>query len=69
MVSVKYDLLLLDRDTKFTLWQVKMRTLLVQADYDDALYSFGKNRIQDWTNDEKRKDHKAFVTNSISFAQ
>ena len=56
---MKYDVPLLDRDTRFTLWQVKMRALLAQADYDDALDSFGKNRIQDWTDDEKRRDRKA----------
>ena len=59
MAFMKYDLQLLDRDTKFSLWQVKMRALLAQADYDDALDSFGKNRIQDWTPEEKRKDRKA----------
>src|ERR1043165_1392335 len=59
MASVKYDLQLLDRDTRFSLWQVKMRALLAQADYDDALDNFGKSRIQDWTPEEKRKDRKA----------
>lgn len=59
MASMKYDLPMLDRDTRFTLWQVKMRTLLAQADYDDALDSFGKNRIEDWTAEEKRRDRKA----------
>jgi len=59
MASMKYYLPLLDRDTRFTLWQVKMRALLAQADYDDALDSFGKGRIQDWTADEKRRDRKA----------
>ena len=56
MASMKYDLPLLDRDTRFTLWQVKMRALLAQSDYDEALDSFGKNRIQDWTDEEKRID-------------
>ena len=56
---MKYDLPLLDRDTRFTLWQVKMRALLAQSDYDEALDSFGKNRIQDWTDEEKRIDCKA----------
>ena len=54
MASMKYDFLLLDRDTRFTLWQVKMRALLGQADYDVALDSFGKNRIEDWTAEEKK---------------
>ena len=59
MASMKYDFPLLDRDTRFTLWQVKMRVLLAQTDYDEALYSFGKNRIEDWTAEEKRIDCKA----------
>ena len=59
MASMKYDLPPLDRDTRFTLWQVKMRALLAQSDYDVALDSFGKNRIQEWTDEEKRIDRKA----------
>ena len=59
MASMKYDLPLLDRDTRFTLWQVKMRALLAQADYEDALDSFGNKRAADWTDEEKRKDRKA----------
>ena len=49
----------MNHDTRFTLWQVKMRALLAQSDYDEALDSFGKNRIQDWTNEEKIIDRKA----------
>ena len=59
MASMKYDLPLLDRDTRFTLWKVKMRELLAQSDYDVALDSFGKNQIQDRTDAEKRIDRKA----------
>ena len=59
MASMKYDLPLLDRDTRFSLRQVKMRALLASADYDEALDSFGKNRIQDWTDEEKIIDCKA----------
>ncbi|XP_044355229.1 GDSL esterase/lipase LIP-4-like [Triticum aestivum] len=33
-----------------------MRALLAQSDYDEALDSFRKNRIQDWTDEEKRID-------------
>ena len=33
--------------------------LLAQSDYDVALDSFGKNRIQDCTDEEKRIDCKA----------
>ena len=56
---MKYDLPPLDRDTRFTLCQVKMQALLAQSDYDEALDSFGKNRIEDWTDEEKRIDCKA----------
>ena len=59
MASMKYDLPLLDHDTRFILWQVKMRALLAQSNYDEALDSFGKNRIQDWTDEVKIIDCKA----------
>jgi hypothetical protein len=50
---MKYDLLLLDHDTRFSLWQVKMWTLLAQDDYEDK-DSFGNNHIAEWTVEEKR---------------
>jgi hypothetical protein len=59
MATMKYDLPLLDRDTRFSLWQVKMRALLAQADYEDGLDSFGNNHFAEWTNEEKIKDRKA----------
>ena len=58
MSTMKYDLPLLDRDIRFSLWQVKMRALLAQADYEDALDGFGNKRIGEWTAEEKRKDRK-----------
>ena len=36
-----------------------MQALLAQAGYDDALDSFGKQMIQEWADEEKRRDHKA----------
>jgi hypothetical protein len=51
MATMKYDIPLLDRDTRFALWQVKMRVVLAQADLDYALDKF-------WSDDEKKKDHK-----------
>jgi hypothetical protein len=56
---MKYDLPLLDRDIRFSLWQVKMRALLAQADYEVALDSFRNKHIAEWTDEEKRKDCKA----------
>jgi hypothetical protein len=59
MSAVKYDLPLLDWDTRFLLWQVKMRVVLSQTDLDDALDGFGKKDVNTWIDEEKRKDHKA----------
>ena len=42
MASIKYDIPLLDRNTRFSLWQVKMRAVLAQMDLDDALLGFDK---------------------------
>ena len=60
MVSMKYDLLMLDYKMRFSLWQVKMRAILAQTnDLDDALKKFGKKKNDEWTDEEKRKDHEA----------
>jgi hypothetical protein len=58
MSSVKYDLSLLDWDTRFLLWHVKMRAVLSQTDLDDVLDGFEKKHVKTWTNEEKRKNHK-----------
>jgi hypothetical protein len=58
MSSVKYDLPLLDWDTRFSLWQVKMRAVLSQTDLDDALDGFEKKDVKTWTDEERRKDRK-----------
>ena len=58
--TMKFDLLLLDYKTRFSLWQVKMRAVLSQThDLDEALNKFGNKATVDWTEDEKRKDRKA----------
>ncbi|WVZ72988.1 hypothetical protein U9M48_021363 [Paspalum notatum var. saurae] len=44
---MKYDIPLLDYDTRFSLWQVKMRAILSQADLDDALDKFGNKDSKD----------------------
>jgi hypothetical protein len=59
MSSVKYDLPLLHWDTRFSLWQVKMRTVLSQINLDDALDGFGKKDVKTWTDEERCKDRKA----------
>ena len=48
MASMKYDILLLDRNTRFTLWQVKMRAILTHVDLEEAL--LGCNKMpSSWT--------------------
>ena len=60
MSSLKFDLPQLDYDTRFSLWQVKMRAILAQAsDLDEALDAFGAKDEKTWTPEEKRKDRKA----------
>jgi hypothetical protein len=59
LTTMKYDLPLLDFDTWFSLWQVKMRAVLAHHDLDDALKGFGKKDRKAWTPDEVRKDRKA----------
>jgi hypothetical protein len=58
--SMKFDLPLLDYKMRFSLWQVKMRAILVQKDdYDEALEGFGKNSKAAWTPEEIRSNRKA----------
>jgi hypothetical protein len=59
MSSVKYNIPLLDWDTTFSLWQVKIRAVLSQIDLYDALDGFGKKDVKTWTDEEKHKDCKA----------
>ena len=59
MASMKYDIPLLDRNTRFPLWQVKMRDVLIQMDLHKALLGLEKMPAS-WTEEEKEmKDLKA----------
>ena len=61
MTSLKYDIPLLDRSTRFTLWQVKMRAVLTQMELDDCILGFDQMPAS-WTDDvERRKDRKALT--------
>ena len=61
MASLKYDIPLLDRSTRFTLWQVKIRAILAQIELDDYILGFDQ-MPGSWTDDVKRrKDHKALT--------
>lgn len=58
MASFKYDIPLLDRNTRFSLWQVKMRAVLTQMDLDDALYGIDKMPATLSQDEKLRKDRK-----------
>ena len=53
MATMKYDILLLDRNTKFSLWQVKMLAILAQMELDYTLLGFDK-MPSSWTVNEKQ---------------
>ena len=58
MATMKYEIPLLERNTRFSLWQVKMRAILAQMDLDDSLLGFDKLPVS-WSLDVKqRKDRK-----------
>lgn len=61
--TMKYNLPLLDLDTCFSLWQMKMRSILSQSDrdLDDALDGFGRKDIETWTDEERSKDRKTLA--------
>ena len=42
METMKYEIPILDRNTRFSLWQVKMRVVLTQMDSDDAFLGIDK---------------------------
>lgn len=59
MASMQYDIPLLDRNTRFVLWQVKMRDVLIQMDLHEALLGF-ERMPPTWSDEEKQiRDMKA----------
>ena len=57
---MKYDLPPLGRNTRFTLWKVKMWAVLMHLEVDDALDKFSNKDSNSWT-EEKGKDHKTLT--------
>ncbi|KAG8491577.1 hypothetical protein CXB51_014857 [Gossypium anomalum] len=58
MASLKYEISLLDRNTRFALWQIKMQAVLAQMDLEDALLGIDK-MPSTLTNEKKKcKDRK-----------
>ena len=58
MVTKKYEIPLLDRSTRFSLWQVKMCVVLAQMDLDDALLGIDKMPSSLTKEQKERKDRK-----------
>ncbi|KAG8486938.1 hypothetical protein CXB51_020500 [Gossypium anomalum] len=61
MASLKYEISLLDRNTKFALWQIKMQAVLEQMDLEDALLGIDKMPSTLTDEEKKRKDRKALT--------
>ncbi|KAG8475009.1 hypothetical protein CXB51_031823 [Gossypium anomalum] len=53
MASLKYEISLLDRNTRFALWQIKMQAVLAQMDLEDAL--LGLDKMPSTLTDEEKK--------------
>ncbi|KAG8481473.1 hypothetical protein CXB51_026205 [Gossypium anomalum] len=58
MVSLKHEILLLDRNTRFVLWQIKMQAVLTQMNLEDALLGIDKMYSTLTDEEKKRKDRK-----------
>ncbi|KAG8491252.1 hypothetical protein CXB51_014428 [Gossypium anomalum] len=61
MASLKYEISLLDRNTRFVLWQIKMQVVLAQMDLEDALLGIDKMPSTLTDEEKKRKDRKALT--------
>ncbi|KAG8496044.1 hypothetical protein CXB51_009475 [Gossypium anomalum] len=58
MASLKYEIPLLDSNTRFALWQIKMQVVLAQMDLEDALLGIDKMPSTLTDEEKKRKDRK-----------
>ncbi|KAG8478589.1 hypothetical protein CXB51_028432 [Gossypium anomalum] len=58
MASLKYEIPLLDRNTRFALWQIKMQAVLAQMDLEDALLGIDKMPSTLTDEEKKHKDRK-----------
>ena len=58
METTKYEIPFLDRSTRFSLWQVKMRAVLAQMDLDDAVLRIDKMSSSLTKEEKERKDRK-----------
>ncbi|KAG8477522.1 hypothetical protein CXB51_031082 [Gossypium anomalum] len=61
MESLKYEIPLLDRNTRFALQQIKMQAVLAQMDLEDTLLGIDKMPSTLTGEEKKRKDRKALT--------
>ncbi|KAG8477963.1 hypothetical protein CXB51_027628 [Gossypium anomalum] len=61
MASLKYEIPLLDRNTRFALWQIKMQVVLAQMNLEDILLGIDKMPSTLTDEEKKRKDRKALT--------
>ena len=61
MASLKYEIPLLDHNTRFALWQIKMQVVLAQMDLEDALLGIDKMPSTLIDEEKKRKDQKVLT--------
>ncbi|KAG8503781.1 hypothetical protein CXB51_001898 [Gossypium anomalum] len=61
MASSKYEISLLDRNTRFALWQIKMQVVLTQIDLEDALLGIDKMPLTLTDEEKKCNDRKALT--------
>ncbi|KAG8492474.1 hypothetical protein CXB51_009570 [Gossypium anomalum] len=61
MASLKYEISLLDRNTRFALWQIKIQAVLAQMDLEDALLGTDKMPLTLTDEEKKSNDRKALT--------
>ncbi|KAG8503248.1 hypothetical protein CXB51_001184 [Gossypium anomalum] len=61
MASLKYEISMLDCNTRFALWQIKMQAVFTQIDLEDALLGIDKMPSTLTDEEKKRKDRKALI--------
>ncbi|XP_039025197.1 uncharacterized protein LOC120158420 [Hibiscus syriacus] len=67
MTIIKYDIPLLDRNTRFSLWHVKIRDVLAQLDLNDAIEGFDEKPVN---NGRMRKNVRMkSLTNKLHLKQ
>ncbi|KAG8473176.1 hypothetical protein CXB51_035117 [Gossypium anomalum] len=65
MASLKCEISLLDRNTRFILWQIKMQAVLTQMDLEDALLGIDKMPSTLTDEEKKHKDRKRLYAHRL----